>query len=66
MIVINTRTRETCALIQQYNNLSIEFIDVYVSARDVLRALNLSDDALEQVTSQNKLTNWCISAGSYQ
>jgi hypothetical protein len=55
MIVINTRTRETCALIQQYNNLSIEFIDVYVSARDVLRALNLSDDALEQVTSHNKL-----------
>jgi hypothetical protein len=55
MIVINTRTRETCALIQQYNNLPIEFIDVYVSARDVLRALNLSDDALEQVTSHNKL-----------
>lgn len=42
-------------MIQQYNNLSIEFIDVYVSARDVLRALNLSDDALEQVTSHNKL-----------
>jgi hypothetical protein len=55
MIVINTRTRGACALIQQYNNLSIEFIDVYVSARDVLRALNLSDDALEQVTSHNKL-----------
>jgi hypothetical protein len=55
MIVINTHTRETCALIQQYNNLPIEFIDVYVSARDVLRALNLSDDALEQVTSHNKL-----------
>ncbi len=42
-------------MIQQYNNLPIEFIESYVSARDVLRALNLSDDALEQVTSHNKL-----------
>jgi hypothetical protein len=55
MIVNNTRTRGACALIQQYNNLPIEFIESYVSARDVLRALNLSDDALEQVTSHNKL-----------
>jgi hypothetical protein len=55
MIVINTRTRGACALIQQHNNLPIEFIESYVSARDVLRALNLSDDALEQVTSHNKL-----------
>jgi hypothetical protein len=55
MIVINIHTRGACALIQQYNNLPIEFIDVYVSAKDVLRALNLSDDALEQVTSHNKL-----------
>jgi hypothetical protein len=55
MIVINTRTRETCALIQQYNNLPIEFIESYVSARDVLKTLNLSDDALGQVTSHNKL-----------
>jgi len=42
-------------LIQQYNNLPIEFIEGYVSAKDVLRALNLSDDALGQVTSHNKL-----------
>ena len=42
-------------MIQQYNNLPIEFIEGYVSARNVLRALNLSDDALRQVTSHNKL-----------
>lgn len=42
-------------MIQQYNNLPIEFIEGYVSARDVLRTLNLSDDALGQVTSHNKL-----------
>ena len=42
-------------MIQQYNNLPIEFIESYVSARDVLIALNLSDDALGRVTSHNKL-----------
>lgn len=42
-------------MIQRYNSLPIEFIEGYVSARDVLRALNLSDDALGRVTSHNKL-----------
>lgn len=55
MIVINTHTREACVLIQQYNNVSIEFIEGYASAESILLALNLCYEDLEVVSSHNKL-----------
>lgn len=55
MIVINAHTREGCVLIQQYNNVSIEFIEGYASAESILLALNLCYEDLEVVSSHNKL-----------
>lgn len=55
MIVINAHTREACVLIQQYNNVSIEFIEGYASAESILLALNLCYEDLEVVSSHNKL-----------
>lgn len=55
MIVINVHTRKACVLIQQYNNVSIEFIEGYASAESILLALNLCYEDLEVVSSHNKL-----------
>jgi hypothetical protein len=55
MIVINTHTREACVLIQQYNDVPIEFVEGYASAESILLALNLRYKDLEVVSSHNKL-----------
>ena len=42
-------------MIQQYNNVSIEFIEGYANAESILLALNLCYEDLEVVSSHNKL-----------
>ena len=42
-------------MIQQYNDVSIEFIEGYASAESILLALNLRYKDLEVVSSHNKL-----------